>query len=110
MFTLYGHVNRQNCHCSTGENPRWMREFHIQRPQNINAWAGIIRDCIVGLFFFNGNVTGETYLTMLQEELIPTLVNLFPNNLNPNLFNQRMWLQQDGAPLHFAQLLTKFSK
>lgn len=32
-----------------------------------------------------------------------TLVNLFPNNLNPNLFDQRIWFQQDGAPPHFAK-------
>lgn len=41
---------------------------------------------------------------MLQEEMIFTLVNLFPNNLDPNLLDQRMWFQEDAAPPHFTQL------
>ncbi|XP_018565555.1 uncharacterized protein LOC108906701 [Anoplophora glabripennis] len=28
---------------------------------------------------------------------------LYPHNLDPDLFNQRIWSQQDGAPPHFVQ-------
>lgn len=107
-FTLHGHVNRHNCRYWADENPHWMRESHTQRPQKTNVWAGIIGNRIVGPFFFDENVTGETYLTMLQNELVPTLRILFPDNLDPNLFDQQMWFQHDGAPPHFAQIVRTY--
>lgn len=51
-------------------------------------------------YFFNGNVTGITFLNMLQSEL-PEMLEV----VNPNII-QRMWIQQDGTPPHFARIVT----
>lgn len=60
--------------------------------------------------FSNENVTGETYLTMLNKYLIPTLVNLFLNNLIPSLFDPLVWFQQDRTLQHFAQNVWTYHK
>ncbi|KAJ8941334.1 hypothetical protein NQ318_004778 [Aromia moschata] len=65
-FTLHGHVNRQNSCYWSRENPHWMRELHTQNPEKVNVWAGIIGENIIGPFFIDGNLNGETYLALLQ--------------------------------------------
>ena len=35
------------------------------------VWCGLWRDHVLGPFFFNETVTGERYLNMLQNDLIP---------------------------------------
>lgn len=100
-FLLNGEVNRQNCRYWAEENPHWMRQSHTQRPQKINVWAGIVGDHVVGPIFIE-NLNGARYLDMLREQVVPTLAELFPNPLEPNLPNERIWLQQDGAPPHYA--------
>lgn len=107
-FTLNGHVNRQNCRYWAAENPHWMRELHTQRPQKTNVWAGIIRDRIVGPFFFDDTINGARYLHFLQHELMPVICHLFPNPLNPNLTDERLWFQQDGAPPHYAAIVRQY--
>ncbi|KAJ8957455.1 hypothetical protein NQ318_004936 [Aromia moschata] len=59
-FTLHGHVNRQNCLYWSGENAYCMRELHTQNPEKVNVWAGIIGENIIGPFFIDGNLNGET--------------------------------------------------
>lgn len=39
----------------------------------------------------------------MEEEFIPTLGNLSSNNLESNLFDRRMWFQQDEATPNLAQ-------
>lgn len=101
-FSLHGTVNRQNCRYWSRENPHWMHEAHTQYPQKVNVWAGIIGDRILGPFFFDANLTGERYLDFLQFELVPALAILFPNEHDPDVPNNNIWLQQDGAPPHYA--------
>ena len=56
---------------------------------------GMVRLCglwkahVLGPFFFEENVTGETYLNMLKNQLIPQL-----DALGEGLFD---YFQQDGA-------------
>lgn len=57
------------------------------------VWAGIVADEIIGPFFFDERVNGESYLTMLGDEIYPRLQEL---NINP----QEIVFQQDGAPAH----------
>lgn len=59
-------------------------------------------DTLLDLYFFDGNVTAITYLNMLQNEL-PEMLEAI--NLDTV---QRMWIQQDGAPPHFARIVTNF--
>jgi hypothetical protein len=56
-------------------NPHWMSEIHTRFPQKLNvwAWAEIIGDRILESVFLDGNLDGATYLTLLQEDLMPAL-------------------------------------
>lgn len=101
-FHLNGSVNRQNCRYWARENPRWMEETHTQYPVKLNVWAGLVGDHIIGPYFIEGNLTGAGYLELLQNVVFPRLVELFPNNANPNLLADNIWFQQDGAPPHYA--------
>ncbi|EFN60832.1 hypothetical protein EAG_00064, partial [Camponotus floridanus] len=56
-----------------------------------NVWCGLLDGCIVGPYFIEGNLTGEAYLNLLQNELPEMLENI---NLHTV---QNMWIQQDGA-------------
>ena len=61
------------------------------------VWAGIWEEEIIGPYFFNnGNVTGDTYLEVLQTFLFDYLENV------PVHRRQNFFFQQDGAPPHFA--------
>ena len=93
-FCLNGRVNRHNCRYWAADNPQWMIETHTQTPQKLNVWAGICGDQIIGPFFIDGNLTGDRYLQLLQEQIIPSCRALFPNNHN-------IWFQQDEAPSHY---------
>jgi hypothetical protein len=79
-----------------------MQDLHTQYPQKVNVWAGIIDDRILGPFFFANNLTGDRYLRFLQLKLMPALAALFPNANNPDLPNNTIWLQKDGAPPHYG--------
>ncbi|KAJ8947446.1 hypothetical protein NQ318_009747 [Aromia moschata] len=60
------------------ESPHWMRELHTQNPEKVNVWAGKIGENITGPFFIDGNLNGETYLALLQNNVVPTIANLYP--------------------------------
>uniref|UniRef100_A0A8D8W2K6 DUF4817 domain-containing protein n=1 Tax=Cacopsylla melanoneura TaxID=428564 RepID=A0A8D8W2K6_9HEMI len=70
-FSLHGSVNRQNVRYWSDENPRVIREQHSQRPEKINVWAGIMGNHIIGPLFYRENLTGELYLSMLEDTINP---------------------------------------
>lgn len=107
-FFLNGTVNRQNCRYWAPQNPHWFREHKTQYPQKVNVWVGIVGNRIIGPYFFEGTLTGERYLHFLQHELVPTLVNIFPNADNPDVPNNSLWYQQDGAPPHYARPVREY--
>nr|XP_018913457.1 PREDICTED: uncharacterized protein LOC109041542 [Bemisia tabaci] len=97
-FFLNGTVNRHNCTYWATENPFQFRESHTQTPQKINVWCGILGDKIVGPFFMEENLTGPLYLTLLEEAIVPRIVEIVEasdQDFDP-------WFQQDGAPAHFS--------
>lgn len=65
------------------------------------VWAGVIGGHVIGPYFFEGNVTGESYLAMLQNFVIP--------QLNAHRVNHhQIWFQQDGAPAHYSANVKEF--
>ena len=58
------------------------------------------------ILFFEGNVNGETYLQMLNEEVFPQLVEMFGDQFENGTF-QRLWWAQDGAPGHRAKMVAR---
>lgn len=101
-FMLNGTVNRHNCRYWADENPHWMRESHTQYPEKVNVWAGIIQNQIIGPFFIEGNLNSVQYLHMLEDQILPEIINRRGHNL------QSTWFQQDGAPAHFGINVRRF--
>lgn len=91
-FHQHGGVNRHNFRYWAQENPHWFAEEPLHSPR-ITVWAGISRQGVVGPFFFDENVRGENYLTMLQREFLP-VVEQWEN------FDELIFMQ-DGAPPHW---------
>jgi hypothetical protein len=50
----------------------------------------------------------HNYLALLQEDLVPAWAALFPNPLDPDLPDERIWYQQDGAPPHYAVIVRRY--
>jgi hypothetical protein len=89
QFMLNGTINRHNCCYYATSNP------HIEIPVansklSVMVWCGITSSEIIGPYFFEENVTGESYLAMLQ------------NFLWDKIKGKRMLFQQDGASPHYA--------
>lgn len=94
-FKLNGCVNRHNCVYWSDTNPHELLEQELNVP-GVNVWAGVWSGGIVGPYFFNGTVTGASYLEMLQDVVLPELQN------NPLFENTNFIWQQDGAPPHYS--------
>ncbi|KAJ8921432.1 hypothetical protein NQ315_003050 [Exocentrus adspersus] len=70
------------------ENSHWTCESHTQHPQKVHVWAE--------------NLTVAPYLDFLTFDLMLVLAVIFPNEINSDIPNERISLQQDGAPPHFG--------
>ena len=89
QFTLNGVINRHNCCYWAYSNP------HVQIPipnskEGIMVWCGMTSGGLIGPYFFDVSVTGDSYLHMLDEFLWPQV-------------KQRgLYFQQDGASAHYS--------
>jgi hypothetical protein len=66
------------------------------------VWAGIWDDQITGPYFFDNNITGKTYLHMIQNYLMDFLDDV------PLQQRNNMFFQEDGAPLHYALVVRNY--
>lgn len=55
---------------------------------------------VIGPYFFEGTVSADTYLTMLQDEVLP-VISQWPGS------NELVWMH-DGAPAHHARTVKDF--
>ena len=62
---------------------------------------------IIGPFFFQQNLDGESYLEMLNEQVVPALRRMGRLGPNRNGRFQRLWWIQDGAPQHRRIIVTE---
>jgi hypothetical protein len=77
-----------------------MLDDRCQNSPKVNVWAGIYNDTMIGPFFFDGNIDGDSYLHMLRTQAIPALRAAAGNNLP--------YWQQDGAPAHFKKSVREY--
>uniref|UniRef100_A0A8D9FCZ9 Transposable element Tc3 transposase n=1 Tax=Cacopsylla melanoneura TaxID=428564 RepID=A0A8D9FCZ9_9HEMI len=60
---------------------------------------------IIGPLFYRENLTGELYLSMLEDTINPLITDLVENcideNGNPEFNADRIVFQHDGCPAHF---------
>lgn len=64
------------------------------KTEKITVWAGLWSKGIIGPYFFEENVNGDNYLTMLNDYFYPSYCNL-PND-------KLIFFMHDGAPPHYA--------
>jgi transposase len=96
-FKLNGHINRHNCVYWNFDNQHHIIEKDVHLP-GVMVWCAISSRGIIGPYFFDGTVTGVSYLHMLREFLLPILMD-YPDDI---------MFQQDGAPPHYALIVREF--
>ena len=92
-FSLTGEVNKQNWRFWSDSNPHWMEAVNDQGAPKVMVWAAVWREHVIGPFFFQTNVTSESYLEMLTTQLWPAIQQQIDVNT---------WMMQDGAPPHYG--------
>ena len=100
IFRLDGVVNRHNCIVWGTERPHPVSQsLHANQ---VSVWMGFSKELKLTPYFFEGTVTGDSYLKMLHTHVIPQLQS--SGKMNDITF------QQDGAPPHFAKKVSEFLK
>lgn len=95
-FRRDGVINSHNVHSWNDENPHIIIQTHHQRQFQINVWAGIIGNYLIGPFVLENRLNGENYLRFLQENLDGLLEDV------PLATIRNMTYMHDGAPPHFS--------
>ena len=98
-FYVNGLVSKNHLRYWSSENTHCYIAGRGQGGGRVMVWLGVWDGMLVGPFFFEGTVTGEAYLKMLGDELMPHL---------DALVRKPDWFQQDGAPPHFAHQVRHF--
>jgi hypothetical protein len=63
------------------QNPHSFEEV-AQHPPQVIKWAGVTREMIIGPYFIDMSVTGQSYLELLSHWLVPELYNVRLLNSN----------------------------
>ena len=73
----------------------------------VSVWAGLCGNGrVLGPFFYDFNLTGEAYANMLNEEIVPQMMEIFDFNLFGDALFENVWWFQDGAPPHRRNVVT----
>ncbi|GBO21993.1 hypothetical protein AVEN_16530-1 [Araneus ventricosus] len=89
-----GVFNRQNIHTWSLENPRYAVEVRHQLRLSINVWCRIFNDRLIEPVFYEGTLTGQRYLELMQDVITDFVENLTLHQLSNAGF------QLDGFPPH----------
>lgn len=100
-FPLVREPNPQNTRFWATENPHQVVATRTQYQQKLNVWMGIFQGNLIGPFFIIGNLNGETYLQLLQNNVLPALQQLRQNT-------QEIIFQHDGCPAHIVHPVRQF--
>ena len=102
-FSMNGHVCSKNMvmYSPKGDRP----EFHYDVPnsrEKVTVWSALCGNGeLLGPYFFDGNIDGETYFHMLNVQVVPDLNNIFNFNIvGDHFYDNNVWWFQDGAPWH----------
>lgn len=96
-FVRHGQISRHWTYHWSNTNPHNITEAHTQYVEKLNVWCAIWDDVVIGPFFIQGNLTGQRYRELLNEQVWPVLEPLLDANadLDP-------YFMHDGAPAHNA--------
>ena len=83
-------------------------DFQFERNDDwhkITIWVGLMGNGnIIGPFFFEGNIDGDGYLQMINQQVVPALWRMC--RFGPNRDGPRIWWVQDGAPPHRSRIVS----
>jgi hypothetical protein len=101
-FNQDGIFNTRNSHVWASENPHETKVFGKQHRFSVNVWAGVLGDNLIGPYILPNRLNSPTYLVFLRD-ILPELLDGIPLADRIN-----MWLQHDGAPAHFGDIVRDF--
>lgn len=71
-FATNGKIVSRNCVFWASQNPYWSVESRTQSTESVMVWGAISgRYGLIGPFFFDGRVNGESYTQMLKNQFWP---------------------------------------
>ena len=73
MVSLKPHPNRKNDVYWSETNPNNIHEVKDQGAVKIMAWVGIVDGQVLPVHWFQGSVTGQSYLDMLKNVVWPAV-------------------------------------
>nr|XP_015839914.1 PREDICTED: uncharacterized protein LOC107398877 [Tribolium castaneum] len=95
-FHRKGVLNMRNMHVWADANPHAVFVNHTQQNFRINYWMGFLGNHLLGPWRLPDILTGQEYLSFLENHLPELLEDL------PLADRVDMWFMQDGAPPHYA--------
>lgn len=96
LFTRQGIFNTHNMYFWADTNPKSGREVSFQRRFNINVWAGVIRNLLLGPHVSQGTLNEEMYWNLLLHDLPRILHEV------KRARRQRIVYQDDGAVGYYS--------
>lgn len=101
-FKKNGKFNTHNFHYYDTQNPHFIRALDHQHRWSLNVWGGVLGHRVVGPYFFDDPLNGQTYLDFLQNDF-----QLYLDDLPLNVI-RRLWFQHDGAPPHNSRIVRDY--
>ena len=69
------------------------------------GWKWLVMETLIGLIFKDGNVNAHKYLDLVNNKVVPEILNHGRYNLNQNGSISRIWWFQDGVSSHTALIV-----
>ena len=108
-FALNAGVNTHNIreYHPRGLVPLDFEYQHNDARHKLTVWAGLMGiGSIIGPFFFRNNVSGEDYLRMINDQVLPAINQIPRYRRRGNGEFRRIWWAQDGAPPHRRRIVS----
>ena len=105
-FRINGQVNSRNIRAYTpaGNPPAFNYDVSCSR-QKWTVWLGLCGNGkVIGPFFFERSVSGINYLQMINNDVLPQLLQHFELQVG-GAFGHLWWVQE-GAPAHRLRAVT----
>ena len=100
-FQMNGIVKTRNVRCyALKHHPPLKHTFSkFMSREKLSVWIGLCGNGeLIGPFFFEGNLNGEAYLQMLNDQIVRALAERYVLQANRTFL--RVWWAQDGALAH----------